>query len=176
MVGPAPDDMSCEASEFGARREGGRTSCAHGRRARPAADQPCQAHLATERTSRRRGWRLVVEATTDSFLKALPVVEALGFDYRPQNTFVGSPDHLFFRRVKNGKRTPHLHVVRLGSPEIDENRRFRDALRQDPAFAREDESFKLELGAQHGIDRMRYVEVRSDWVDERVASLPPTSP
>ncbi len=77
-------------------------------------------------------------------------------------------------KVKNGKRTHHLHVLRLGTPEVDDYRRFRDALRQDPALAREYESFKLELAAQHGTDRMRYVEVKSDWVDERLDSLPPT--
>lgn len=118
---------------------------------------------------------LMVVESTESFLQVVPKVEALGFDYRRQNTFVGSPEHLFLRKVQNGKRTHHLHVLRLESPEIDEYRRFRDALRADPAFAREYESLKLELAARHGSDRMRYVEVKSDWVDERLNSLPPSS-
>lgn len=118
---------------------------------------------------------LMVVESTERFLEVLPKVEALGFDYRHQNNFVGSQDHLFLRKVKNGKRTHHLHVLRLGSPEIDEYRRFRDALRRDPAFAREYERLKLELAGEHGSDRMRYVEVKSDWVDERLGSLPPSS-
>lgn len=115
---------------------------------------------------------LMVVASIDEFLEVLPEVEALGFDYRRQNTFVGSPDHLFLRKVKSGKRTHHLHVLRLGSEEIDEYRRFRDALRQDPALAKEYESLKLKLAADHTSDRMRYVEVKSDWVGERLGSLP----
>lgn len=115
---------------------------------------------------------LMVVESPESFLKVLPKVEALGFDYRRQNTFVGSRDHLFLRKVKDGKRTHHLHVLRLGSPKIDEYRRFRDALRGDPAFAQEYEDIKLELAARHGSDRMRYVEAKSDWVNERLSSLP----
>lgn len=118
---------------------------------------------------------LMVVESTESFLEVLPKVEVLGFDYRRQNTFVGSPDHLFLRKVKDGKRTHHLHVLPLGSPEIDEYRRFRDALRRDPSFAREYESLKLELAARYVADRMRYVEAKSDWVDERLKSLPPGS-
>lgn len=118
---------------------------------------------------------LMVVVSTDSFLDVLPAVEALGFEYRPQNTFIGSPDHLFLRKVRNGKRTHHLHVLRLGTPEIDGYRRFRDALRRDPAFAREYESLKFELAAKHSTDRMRYVEMKSGWVDQRLGSLPPIS-
>lgn len=114
---------------------------------------------------------LMVVRSPEEFLAVLPKVEALGFDYRARNTFVGSEDHLFLRKVKDGKRTHHLHVARVGSHEIEEYRLFRDALREDPALAREYESLKLELASTHASDRMEYVETKSEWVGERLRSL-----
>jgi GrpB-like predicted nucleotidyltransferase (UPF0157 family) len=119
---------------------------------------------------------LMVVASTERFLGVLPQVEALGFDYRPRNLVVGSDHHLFLRRVRDGKRTHHLHVLRAGSPEIDEYRRFRDALRRDPAFAAEYAHVKITLAAQHSADRARYVEAKSQWVEDRLTSLPAAEP
>lgn len=118
---------------------------------------------------------LMVVRSPEEFLAVLPRVEALGFDYRSKNTFVGNEDHLFLRKVKDGKRTHHLHVVRVGSPEIEEYRRFRDALRGDPALAHEYERLKRRLAEAHASDRMQYVEAKSKWVDDRLRSLPPGS-
>jgi GrpB-like predicted nucleotidyltransferase (UPF0157 family) len=114
---------------------------------------------------------LMVVASHEGFLGVLAQVEALGFDHRPQNSLVGSDDHLFLRRVQDGQRTHHLHVVKVGSPEIDEYRRFRDALRRDPALAAHYESVKINLAAEYGTDRMRYVEAKSQWVDEWLRSV-----
>lgn len=119
---------------------------------------------------------LMVVTSPESFLTVLPKVEALGFDYRPRNSIVGSDDHLFLRKVKDGKRTHHLHVVGAGSSEIGEYRRFRDALRQDPALAADYELVKNNLAAEYGADRMRYVEAKSEWVNERMKSLPSAEP
>lgn len=119
---------------------------------------------------------LMVVRSTEEFLSVLPAVEELGFDYRPDNTVVGQADHLFLRRVKDGKRTHHLHVVTFGSPEIEEYRRFRDALQQDPSLALEYETLKLELARDFAEDRMRYVEAKSKWVEDRLRSLGPFSP
>ena len=115
---------------------------------------------------------LMVVASRESFLGVLPQFEALGFDYRPQTSRVGSDDHLLLRKVVHGKRTHHLHVLRVGSPEIEEYRRFRDALLRDPALAADYESFKVNLSAEYGSDRMRYVEAKSQWVQERLQFLP----
>lgn len=112
---------------------------------------------------------MVVEAT-ERFLGVLGRVEELGFDYREHNTFVGSESHLFLRKVENGKRTHHLHVVCAGSPEIEGYRRFRDALRRDRVLAREYETVKLDLAAAYGSDRVRYVEAKSAWIDDRLRS------
>jgi GrpB-like predicted nucleotidyltransferase (UPF0157 family) len=114
---------------------------------------------------------LLVVDSTEEFLKRLPRVEALGYDYRADNTFVGSEAHLFFRKVSDGSRTHHLHVLRSGSPEIDDYRLFRDALRDSPALAQEYERQKVVLAAQYAADRNRYVTEKAGWVDGVVASL-----
>lgn len=111
---------------------------------------------------------LVVVTSIDAFLDILPEVERLGFDHRPDNTLVGSPDHVFLRKVEAGKRTHHLHVVPVGSPEITEYRRFRDALRNDDALRHEYERLKTHLAAAHAEDRMSYVRAKSAWVQRRV--------
>lgn len=69
---------------------------------------------------------LLVTESTGEFLKRLPRIEALSYDYRAGNTFVGSAAHLFFRKVRDGRRTHHLHVLAAGSPEIDDYRLFRE--------------------------------------------------
>jgi GrpB-like predicted nucleotidyltransferase (UPF0157 family) len=117
---------------------------------------------------------MMVVRSSEAFLAVLAKVEALGFDHRPNNTMVGHDDHLFLRKVEDGQRTHHLHVLRAGAPEIEEYRRFRDALRQDPSLAREYEALKLELARVHASDRKSYVEAKSTWVNEQLRSLGPS--
>ena len=119
---------------------------------------------------------LMVVASTESFLDVLPRVEALGFEYRPQNSLVGSDSHLFLRKVKDCKRTHHLHVVKVGSPDVDEYRRVRDAPRRDPALAADYQRVKINLAAEYRTNRMRYVKAKSQWVDELLKSLPSHKP
>ncbi len=113
---------------------------------------------------------LVVDSIAD-FLKRLPQVEALGYDYREHNTFVGSDTHLFLRKVSNGKRTHHLHVLRSDSPEIDEYRLFRDELRNDPTLAKEYAQLKRVLAEEYADDRHRYVTEKANWVGRVLALL-----
>ena len=95
----------------------------------------------------------------------------LGYDYRAGNTFVGSADHLFLRKVQDGRRTHHLHVLAAGSPEIDEYRLFRDALRTDPDLALQYERVKLALAAKYAADRTKYVIEKAKWVSETLTVL-----
>lgn len=114
---------------------------------------------------------LMVVESLQEFLERLPAVEALGYDYRPTNTFVGSDSHLYLRKVAIGKRTHHLHVLRSGSPEIADYRLFRDELRTDRELATEYEELKVRLANDHREDRMRYVTEKAKWVDQRLAAL-----
>jgi GrpB-like predicted nucleotidyltransferase (UPF0157 family)/mannose-6-phosphate isomerase-like protein (cupin superfamily) len=109
---------------------------------------------------------LLVVNSAESFLDRLAEVEALGYDYRPDST-----KHLFLRKVANGQRTHHLHVVVAPSPEIDDYRLFRDALRSDAALRQEYEAVKLSLATKYAADRGSYVNEKSQWVDGVMARL-----
>jgi len=114
---------------------------------------------------------LLVTGSTVEFLTRLPRIQALGYDYRAGNTFVGSAGHLFLRKVRDGRRTHHLHVLAAGSPEIEEYRLFRDALRTDPGLARRYERVKLALAAKYAADRTRYVTKKAEWVSQTLTVL-----
>ena len=115
---------------------------------------------------------LVVVDSIDGFLARLPQVQQLGFDYRPNNALAGSGNHLFLRKVTtDGKRSHHVHVVEAGSPEIDDYRIFRDALRSDRSLATRYGQVKVEFARRHADDRMSYVNEKSAWVDKELAHL-----
>jgi GrpB-like predicted nucleotidyltransferase (UPF0157 family) len=114
---------------------------------------------------------LVVVDDMTGFTARIPALETLGYEHRPHNTLVGSPTHAFLRKVVDGKRTNHLHVVLAGSPQIERYRRFRDALRSDPELAERYAALKRDLARRHADDRMRYVEEKSAWVDAVVEAL-----
>jgi len=114
---------------------------------------------------------LLVTGSAGEFLTRLPRIQALGYDYRAGNTFVGSAGHLFLRKVRDGRRTHHLHVLAAGSPEIEEYRLFRDALRSDPGLALRYERVKLALAARYAADRARYVTEKAKWVSETLTVL-----
>jgi GrpB-like predicted nucleotidyltransferase (UPF0157 family) len=114
---------------------------------------------------------LMVVESIEEFLGRLPALEALGYDYRPDNSIVGSDSHLFLRKVANGKRTHHLHVLRADSPEIEDYRLFRDELRQDSALAAEYEQLKITLARKHATDRTQYVTEKAKAVEQLLATL-----
>jgi GrpB-like predicted nucleotidyltransferase (UPF0157 family) len=114
---------------------------------------------------------LMVVESREVFLENLAAVEDLGYDYRSENRFVGNDTHLFLRKVSGGKRTHHLHVLRINSPEIDDYRLFRDALRADVALASRYEQVKISLAKEHADDRMRYVTEKAKWVDGVMETL-----
>lgn len=115
---------------------------------------------------------LMVVGSPRDIVDRVDALIALGYDFRQHNEFVGSETHLFLRKVDHrGDRTHHLHVVQSGEQEIEDYRRFRDALRSDPKLLSQYETLKIELAARHADDRMRYVTEKSDWVDEIVAAL-----
>ena len=123
---------------------------------------------------------LAVAADLDAVLAARPALEAIGYDHRP-GSFVERDDHLFFRKVRDGKRTHHLHVLRAGSPQIDEYVRFRDYLVAHPDEVTAYAVCKLDLAVRFAEDRMGYVEEKGRYVDELMervrawqADRPPT--
>ncbi len=102
-----------------------------------------------------------------------------GYDHRP-GSFPDDDRHLFFRKVRDGKRLCHLHVVHQSSPEIDDYRLFRDFLRANPDVAARYADLKRELAARFADRRQAYVEAKQRQVDvlmiEARASRPRTAP
>ncbi len=90
-------------------------------------------------------------------------MEDLGYEYRP-GSFVTSREHLFFRKVRNRKRTHHLHVVDMDTAEFQEYLWFRDFLVANPEAAQRYAAFKLELAAECADDRNRYVKTKTEFV------------
>src|SRR5690606_5978259 len=113
---------------------------------------------------------LMVVDAPEAFLSRLRAVEAAGYEYRA-GSFAKSPDHLFLRKVVDGQRISHLHVLPTGSPEIAEYRLFLDALRSDARLAARYEQLKLDLAAKYADDRMRYVYEKEAWVSDTLGSL-----
>ncbi|MGQ4517161.1 GrpB family protein [Streptomyces sp. DW26H14] len=91
-----------------------------------------------------------------------------GYDYRP-GSFPDDEQHLFFRKVADGRRTHHLHVVAAGSPLPEDYRLFRDYLRSDDEAAREYGRLKRALADRHAAERPRYIAEKSAFVDELMA-------
>jgi len=74
---------------------------------------------------------LMVVQELASALDRLDALTELGFEHRP-GAFATERRHLFLRRVVNGERTHHLHVLESTSHEPDEYRLFRDYLTANP--------------------------------------------
>ena len=98
-------------------------------------------------------------------LDRLAELAAIGFEYRP-GSFAPERHHLFFRRVVEGERTHHLHVLTSDSPEPDDYRLFRDYLRASPDAAARYESAKLDLADRFARDRASYVQAKEPIVEE----------
>lgn len=64
-----------------------------------------------------------------------------------------------------GSRRHHLYVLVEGARELRRHLAFRDALRADPALAREYAALKLELARRHGGDREAYTEAKGAFVE-----------
>lgn len=93
-----------------------------------------------------------------------PALAVAGFDLR-----LGAPvtrdDHLFLRRVVDGHRTHHVHVLLPSSSEVADYLVFRDYLRAHPDVAAAYGEAKVRLAAEHAEDRMAYVRAKSAVVD-----------
>lgn len=80
----------------------------------------------------------------------VPVLESLGMVLRARGA-----DFRFFRPPGGRERDVHIHVCETGSAWAVEHLAFRDALRGDPALAREYEALKRQL-AQAVVERADY--------------------
>jgi GrpB-like predicted nucleotidyltransferase (UPF0157 family) len=95
--------------------------------------------------------------------EASPYIAALaplGYDYAAH---AGVPEHLVFGRGL--ARTHLVHVVRYGSAAWHRALAFRDALRGDARLREAYAELKRELAQLHGLDRSRYTEAKSAFIN-----------
>ncbi|KTR53040.1 hypothetical protein NS359_04565 [Curtobacterium oceanosedimentum] len=102
---------------------------------------------------------------TDALDEArIDVARALGFEYVPAS-FADDPDHAFFLRIVQDRRTDHVHVVRLGSSVWNDYLLFRDYLRATPEALDRYEQAKRDLIARYAKHRDRYVSEKQPIVE-----------
>lgn len=96
---------------------------------------------------------------TDASLYIAALAPA-GYDHAPHAEV---PEHLVFGRGL--ARTHLVHVVRYGGAAWHRALVFRDALRGDAALRETYAALKRELAQRHGVDRSRYTEGKSAFVE-----------
>jgi GrpB-like predicted nucleotidyltransferase (UPF0157 family) len=111
---------------------------------------------------------LIVVHDVRAVLDRLPDLVQLGYEYRP-GSFAEDPEYLFFRKLKERKRTHHLHVLEAGSPRPDQYRLFRDFLAADSEAAARYAGVKRDLARRYATERDRYVAEKSAVVGELMA-------
>lgn len=111
---------------------------------------------------------LVVIDDLGIVLERAPALAVAGFDLR-LGAHTTREDRLFLRRVVDGHRTHHVHVVLPSSPEVGDFLLFRDYLRAHPAAAAGYGEAKTRLADEHADDRMAYLLAKPAVVEPLLA-------
>ena len=124
---------------------------------------------------------MLVEVTDLEATRAeiAPILESQGYDYiwRPTHGDDGPPFYAWFikRNATTGVRTHHIHMVEKHFPQWN-SLRFRDYLIEHPETAREYETLKRRLAAQHANDRAAYTNSKSGFIAEVSARFTEETP
>lgn len=93
---------------------------------------------------------------------------ALDYEFRPEEEI---PDRHYFRRPPGGElRTHHLSLAEPGSRHHRVTLAFRDALRRSTELATGYARLKLDLAQRFPFDRPAYIEGKSQFVKETLAT------
>jgi GrpB-like predicted nucleotidyltransferase (UPF0157 family) len=90
-----------------------------------------------------------------------PLLEALGFTYRPDD---GLPDRHYLPRTVGGLRRHHLSLAEPESWHRRNSLTFREALRDDPDLARSYGALKRQLAASAGPRRIEYLNGKTEFI------------
>jgi GrpB-like predicted nucleotidyltransferase (UPF0157 family) len=101
------------------------------------------------------------------FVDAVPVLEALGYEYRPASWF--DDEHAFLRRIRGDERTHHLHVVAEGHAAVEDWIDLRNWLRTNPDAVRRYADVKRRLAETHYADRSAYVDGKTAIIQQLLA-------
>jgi GrpB-like predicted nucleotidyltransferase (UPF0157 family) len=104
--------------------------------------------------------------------RTLRSLGGLGWRYVPPE-FDQRSFRRFFAKVSadDRHRLAHLHLMIPGTPRWDQQLRFRDALRADPALRDEYAAVKSRLAAAHPGDRERYTDEKAVFVTATLREL-----
>jgi GrpB-like predicted nucleotidyltransferase (UPF0157 family) len=102
-----------------------------------------------------------------AFVDAVPLLEKLGYEYRPSAWF--DEQHAFLRRIRGGERTHHLHVVAEAHPDLGDWLDLRDWLRESTDAVQRYADVKRRLAEEHYHDRSAYVAGKTAIVEELLA-------
>jgi len=99
-------------------------------------------------------------------------LEAMNWRHVPPD-LDGRPWRRFFAKVSpDGQhRLAHLHLMSAGAARWDQQLRFRDSLRADPALRDEYSAIKLRLARIHADDRERYTDEKAAFVTRVMRDL-----
>jgi GrpB-like predicted nucleotidyltransferase (UPF0157 family) len=93
-------------------------------------------------------------------------LEALGYFHKGLDEI---PDHRYFRKPVQGKRTHQIHMVPLGGDFWRRHLLFRDYLCAHPDAARDYYELKLRLAERHHRDRLAYTDAKTDFIEAVLA-------
>lgn len=110
---------------------------------------------------------LLAVVADEELAAARLAVEGLGYIWVPES-FADDPRHQFLHRLRNHKRTHHLHVLAASSPLVARYLLFRDYLRAHPDEAARYADFKLDLADRYAADRDRYIDSKPPFVDAMI--------
>ena len=96
-----------------------------------------------------------------------------GYQYIPEYERA-LPERRFFKRVVNGVRTHHVHVVEHGGVYWKRYLKFRNSLRDDGWMAARYAELKRRLALRYSFDRDAYTNGKTGFV-EAVLAMPPRS-
>ncbi len=103
---------------------------------------------------------LVVVANSADEDSYLPAMERAGYVLR-----VREPDFEEHRMFRTPERDVHVHVLSVGSPEIERYLRLRDALRAAPFLRARYQALKQNLAAQDWQDMNAYAQAKSGMIE-----------
>ena len=103
--------------------------------------------------------------------RRIPIIEALGYVYRPAYE-TQLPERRYFVRAPTSMPKVHLHALIAGSPLWRRHLAFRNALRADPDLAHQYAALKFELAAQHAHDKSAYTVAKAPFIQRVLARLP----
>lgn len=93
-------------------------------------------------------------------------LQSLGYEHKGE---FGIPGRLYFRKLIDGLRTHHIHLVEHGCDFWERHLLFRDYLRRHPQEVRQYQEMKARLAAQYGEDRIGYTEAKTEFIESALA-------